>query len=329
MNAAAKAKGLPEPPEGHYYREVPGGKPPYQLQAFPGKAGALAEIDSRYRVVEKNGKYELEANTNKPLTYDERVTQRLEAYRDNPYFTQTRARYPDLDEGLASCHALYEDRLRSVLSDKVPPRFFDEMMQTMSTSSLRGDAWESLYRQKLRECILRNVDECIPSQQYQTLHDWLGAQPNNGAKGSLFQAYQERNLPAGMLHVKPELNDTSMVIVGQDGIPYRAKADSIADVVQEQGKHGPKSGKYLVEDKSGQGAFDEEQFKKYVEMMEKGDLETLSGKKFDGLIYFFDSYSAYSSAEGFLRSYPKLGEKLHVAYLTENAEFEWIPQRRD
>lgn len=315
---------MPEPPEGHYYREVPGGRPPYQLQAFPGKAGALAEVDARYRVVEENGTYKLEVNKEKPLTYDERAKQRIEIYRDNQYFQGVRSRYPELDEGLASYAAMYEDRLRGVLGERVPPDFFDDIMQPLSQSSLRGDPWEGLYREQLRAKILRQIDEYMPSQQYEALHQWLGAQPNNGAKGSLFQAYQERNIPSGMQYQKPELNDTSFTVVGQDGKPFRIKADSITEIVNTPAPGAPKPGKYLVEDKAGTGAFDEEQFKRYAEILAKGDLTTMSGKRFDGLVYFFDSELSLASALAFLKDHPELGQRLFVAHLDKNAQFKWL-----
>lgn len=322
VNAKAREVGLPDPPEGHYYLETPGRTPPFQLRALPGKAASLAEVDARYQIVQENGQYRLKVR--ETLTGEERAQQRIEQFRDNPYFRGTQARYAGLDDAAASFHAMYEERLRQVLGDKVPPEFFDDILQRMNATSLKGDAWEKEYRALLRDKILRRVDEHLPGEQYHVLHEWLGAQPNNGAKGSLFQEYQERHLPPGMKYVKPEANDTSVAYLSQDGVPYRSKADSIMEVTRRDSAGGPPEGTFLVEDKSGRGAFDEEQFKRYSEMLTKGDLTTNSEKKFDGLVYFFDSRSSLDSAGGVFLAHPELGRKLHVAYLNQDGVFVWV-----
>jgi hypothetical protein len=91
------------------------------------------------------------------------------------------------------------------------------------------------------------------------------------------------------------------------------------------GENSPPAGKYLVEDKFGPNAFDEEQAQRYSSFLQNnGKVRTLDGKEYSGIIYFFDKQEAALKAWNKMQG---LSANIYIGFYGESGNLQWLARR--
>ena len=180
---------------------------------------------------------------------------------------------------------------------------------------------EDMFRTALRKASVEVLKAVPPAERAAVLQQMLAAQPNNSAKGHLFNAFRKENMPAGLKPIKATEGGTQI----RNTTRF---ADGVVEITEprEKAVRGPtEPGSYLAEDKAGPGAFDLKQAENYSKNFTAEDtIKTADGKTHQGVLYFFDDFAAADNARRQLDN-NNLHRNIRVAYFNrETGSFQWL-----
>jgi hypothetical protein len=152
----------------------------------------------------------------------------------------------------------------------------------------------------------------------QALQQFLDAQPDSASHGHLFTAFRDENMGEGITSIRQSRSGELSISDSP-----RKTVDDVVEVTEDLGRDGPAAGRYAVEDKAGPNAFKPEQAQYYSDQLTEGggQITTVDGSAYDGILYFFDTEAAATTAA---RSLEGLNPNIHVGFYNTMGELEWL-----
>lgn len=279
------------------------------------------------------------------------------------------ARHEELSDALDDPLRKLSDSERGVIWDWRKPltnlaerrgvpvgKLLDEMLA--GGLRLESEADYEAFRRRLRHAVLSHLLKAHTNvaDQIEQLRLLLDLQPDSASKGALFAWYRRMRLgliptlnrsgvtwhsdtktnKGTLAHMVPTHGDPLLgPTPGTDeALPGRRSADGVAEITGTiPGDDPPPRGAYMLDDKAGGGAFDPDQFERYVRQLltpPPGQIANRSQQHtFDGLVYVCDSES---SAEAALkdaqrrldRIEKRLPPELRAAFVEENLNVYFV-----
>lgn len=325
-NAAAKAMKYPDPPPGHHYREKGTG---FELTRFGPRSKEWRDVTPK-RVVwnESEKAWKVEDNT-RALTIEQRRAEIIQRYPPANEKSLLESALPQAhDDPYVHAYARMHANAFASL----------ERQQAGSTQAILdglknlsvGEA-ERAIRRGIREQAVRLASAPTDgAERMRRLHAFLDAMPEEApaARGALFSAFRQKNMPAGLELVPDEINATKFT----DPVNANAtrQADGMVDVIDPvkisgRGRQGPTvSGRFYAEDKAG-GGFRLDQAEAYSAALAKsgGKISAVDGREYNGVLYFF-SDKAHALAATKKMDELKLSSNIHVAFYDTDGALRWV-----
>jgi hypothetical protein len=323
-NAAAIASGRPSNiPEGHYYYEPTPGV--FELRAYASYTGPkkmLLHENGQWRIVDRpeGSRRDFQSflqiqigSFSEPLSNHPQVEAAISA----------RYSRGDLDRGGVAIARRWGDAL-SALHDggegnTVLNRLLSHLGATASDTSYR------VFRREVRKAI---VDLALSQPHSQggvdrrvtRLRELLGTLPDNRSQGETFTEFRERlaGISGSTVSYMQPLPNAEV------RLPNGRFADGAIQITQ--GPPGtPPSGRYLVEDKSGDNAFKADQAQRYSDQLRTngGNINTTGDppQLYIGIVYNFDNEPAARAA---LPTIQSLHPNIRVSYFNPQGQLVWL-----
>jgi len=326
-NAGAIASGYPalegvNAAPGHYYYRTAAGT--YELRRFkdsmepPKQLARVTEGGKQvWRVVDRpeeprGFKSFLEmqrANFPEPLT-------------DNPHLEDALARRfagNATDQGGAAIARRWGEALKR-LHDGAGAggtALLDRLLDNLGAATT--DTTYGKFRREVRSAMVdQAMAAATPQAQVQRIRELMATLPDSRSQGEVFTDFREK-LASGK-----ESPISYMQPIG--GAETRLGNDRIADGavnITAAQRGGPPAGRYLVEDKSGPGAFKADQAKAYHGQLQNGAnvISTVNGEQYKGVLYTFDTEQ---SARAAMSTLGDLNKNIHVGFFDARGQFVWL-----
>ncbi len=205
-------------------------------------------------------------------------------------------------------------------------------------SKITDATFESAFRREMRSQIAKAVSEIEGPAHAQALQDALKAMPDNPSKGALFTDIRRTTLRKAKELADSGEDVVDLSIVDRtpgdlkftiDGKTYMG--DGIVATSQDlalAGGKGPKKAgaNYLVEDKSSYAAFEIDQFKRYVQMLQGGKgFATTNQKVMSGVTYFFPDIETARKVIRLLgKKRVKIPDDIHIGGYLPDGSIAWL-----
>jgi hypothetical protein len=324
-NAAAVATGRPQPPPGHYYYEPTPGV--FELRQFAHSTNPPKRLEFR------NGQWEI---IDRPESPGRDFQSFLEMQRgsfaapldNNPHLEAALARRfgaNQTDSGGAAIarrwgealRVLYEGAGGGTAGEALLNRLLDHLGSTTTDSSY-GRFRRETRRAMVEQALAQPHPANGPDQRVTRIRQLLDAVPDTRTQGEVFTQFREQ-LAAQQGSALSFMQPIPGAAVN---LPNGRIADGAVNITA--GPPGaPPPGRYLAEDKSGPGAFDPAQARRYSDQFDAhtGTIRTVDGTSHAGIVYTFDTEA---SARAALATIQGLHANIHVGYIGAGGTYVWL-----
>ncbi|MEW5868193.1 MAG: hypothetical protein AB1894_02885 [Chloroflexota bacterium] len=214
---------------------------------------------------------------------------------------------------------------------EVPKDFFDRLLNLKGLDADFGEAAYSRFRHAVRDQItglIASVKE--PAERRRLLDAFLALQPDPKSKGEQFSAFRREDLRSLEKGKIEPLEKLPLTLDGDNPSGKTRIADGVVEVGNLPEDAAPPPGKYLVDDKSGTGAFKTDQADDYSHQLKSGNGKVKAGgHSYDGIVYFFDSETAAKESRKYMGPVGKKGslhENIYIGYYDANGRLQWLPR---
>jgi hypothetical protein len=264
----------------------------------------------------------------------------------------------DASAGLIARWAKVIEELESRSAGSAVHVTIEDLLATLPRGPLTETQLASFRRLIRRRTVEQLMSIEDPARRTEKLYEMIDLQPNHGARGRLFSDYRQ-----ALMRSTADEGGPVFEVAGKKPPPFtgpdlkKARTPDDEVVIRAKIKDQLPGGKYAIEDKTGEHAFDLAQAKDYAQRADQGLARRQDGEldvgratggfkrtqhgttsEYDGLIYVFSRHSEAKNALKRMRDLETISKVLgqhpggiHVMYLHQDGTLQTLtklPERR-